>query len=281
MENIVFEQPHWKAYFASHGLHCFEDFFDYRGGDTVNRNSKRNVIVLTLSDGDRKRTFYMKRFFKPHLKDMIFTVRSFGRICSQAELEYRNANMLLQNGIETYHPACYGYRTVGGIERRSFFMTEKINGRCLLDYLIESWEQLSRDAQENLVIRLGRFFKEIHAAGISLPDAYVWHVYMVQSSPDPDDYEFGIIDLHRMRIHTRSYAQAAMNLGRFLFSLPDGFMNAHLQNLFTESYLSADFDDNKYTFINEVRKWEAKLLKRRKKPVNSLPKASLPQTILD
>ena len=269
MEKVVFEKS-WKSFFDSHGLRCFDDFFDHSKGDTINRNTKRNVVSLKLLDGDQIKTFFMKRFFNPHFKDMLFTLRNFGKICSQAELEWQNANILLASGIETYHPACYGFRSVCGIERQSFFITEEINGCCLLDYLMKSWKTLSATDQKILIVKLSRFFRKIHSAGLSLPDSYIWHIYMMNAESKTDDYEFGIIDLHRMQIRTRGTGQAAMNLGRFLFSLPEDFMDTHLQSIFMESYLQADFHGNKKAFSRNVKKWEAKLLKRRNKTVTSL-----------
>ena len=269
MEKVVFEN-NWDSFFDANGLRCFDDFFDYSEGDTINRNTKRNVVALKLSDGNLTKTFFMKRFFDPHFKDMLFTLRNFGKICSQAELEWQNASILLDNGIETYHPVCHGFRSVCGIERQSFFLTEEIEGCCLLDYLMESWKTLPPADKETLVVKLAKFFRKIHSAGLSLPDSYIWHVYMVNTIDGTDDYEFGMIDLHRMQIRTRGTGQAAMNLGRFLFSLPEGFMDTRLQSLFMESYLDTDFPGNKKSFVRNVKKWESKLLKQRKKVVTSL-----------
>ena len=54
-------------------------------------------------------------------------------------------------------------------------------------------------------------------------------VHHPQSAPE---YEFGMIDLHRMRTRTQGNQQAAMNLGRFFYSLPAGFMDEELQQCF-------------------------------------------------
>ena len=269
MEKVVFKKNQ-QAFFAAHDLCYFNDFFDYSQGDTINQNTKRNVTVLKFSDEERTKTFFMKRFFNPHFKDMLFTLRNFGTVCSQAELEWKNATILLDNGIETYHPVCYGFRSVCGIERQSFFVTEEIDGCCLLDYLMNSWKTLPAANKETLVIRLAKFFRKIHSAGLSLPDSYIWHVYMVNTEKGTEDYEFGMIDLHRMQIRTRGHRPAAMNLGRFLFSLPEGFMDTHLQSVFMENYLTANFSGNKDAFVRNVKKWETKISKRRKKNVTWL-----------
>ncbi len=264
MKNIIYAN-HWQPYFEHHGLRSFDDFFNYEDGETINQNTKRNVVVLKLPHNNHTKTFFMKRFFNPHFKDMLFTLRNFGKLCSQGELEWRNANILLQHGIETYHPACFGVNAVCGIERRSFFITEEINGCCLQDYLIEYWSGLEGRDKAALVVKLANFFKKIHTARISLPDAYIWHVYMVKNIDNAADFDFGMIDLHRMQINTRGTKQAAENLGRFFFSLPEGFMDEGLREVFLKQYLKAEFIEDKLAFIDAINKREKSLLKRRKK----------------
>ena len=67
MEKMVFGTG-WESFFESHQLCAFDDFFNYAQGQTINQNAKRNVIVLELDDNGRKRIFYMKRFFQPHVE---------------------------------------------------------------------------------------------------------------------------------------------------------------------------------------------------------------------
>ncbi len=269
METVVFEIG-WESFFQSHQLHRFDDFFYDCQGQVINYNTKRNVIVLNIEDHGRKRVFYMKRFVHPHIKDMLSAFCAFGKLCSQAEVEWRNAHILRDNGIETYRPVCYGFRSVCGIERQSFFITEEIQGCCLLDYLMQSWKRLGRNEQEHLIVKLARFFKKIHAAGLSLPDSYIWHVYKVNGTDRPEDYAFGMIDLHRMKIRTRGNRQAAMNLGRFLFSLPDGFMSEPLRSLFMKSYLDGSGIRNQDAFSKQVKQWELKISSRRKRELARL-----------
>ena len=264
MEKVVFEK-NWSAFFEKHGLKSFDDFYHYQQGDVINENTKRNVFSFELSDGEKTETFFMKRFHSPHFKDILFTFRNYGVICSQAELEWRNANKLLDNQIETYHPVAFGCRSVCSIEKQSFFITRQINGQSLLDYLIACGGDLGQDELATLVKKLAQFFRKIHAARFSLPDSYIWHVYLIRSGDALDDYELGMIDLHRMQISTRGNHEAAMNLGRFLFSLPEDFLDESLKKSFLEHYLETDFSGNKDAFLHEVKKWEIKLSKRRKK----------------
>lgn len=270
MEKMVFETG-WESFFASHQLYRFDDFFNYAQGQTINQNTKRNVIVLELDDNGQKRIFYMKRFLQPHFKDMLSAFGHFVTLCSQAEVEWRNANILLDSGIETYHPVCYGAQSRFGIEQQSFFITEQIKGPCLLEYLTESWISLEEAKRQDLVIRLGKFFQRIHAARIALPDAYIWHVYMIRlANASSEAFELGMIDLHRMQIRKSDLRSAAKDLGAFLFSLPDGFMDAALRSLFMDSYLDDSRIRNQDAFRKRVEQWELKISSRRKRELARL-----------
>jgi len=263
-EKIVFETG-WESFFASHQLRAFDDFFDFTKGQTINKNAKRNVIVLELEDNGRTRRFFMKRFIHPHFKDMLSAFSHFGSLCSQTEVEWRNAKILLENGIETYHPVCYGVQSRFGIEQQSLFITEQINGPCLLDYLAESWASLEEAQRQDLVVRLGKFFQKIHGAEIRLPDSYIWHVYRVRSDNAADGFELGMIDLHRMQWRTRRNRQVEKDLGGFLFSLPDGFMNQSLRSLFMDTYLDDSRIRNQDAFSRKVKQWELKISSRRRR----------------
>jgi len=269
MDKIVFE-PGWQTFFDSYQIHRFDDFFDYSQGRTINQNTKRNVIILEFKDNEQIRTFFMKRFSDPHFKDMLSAFQQFGKLCSQAEVEWRNSKILLNHGIETYHPVCFGTRSHFGIEQRSFFITEKIKDPCLLDYLAKSWASMEQTSRNDLVIRLGNFFRKIHNAGIRLPDAYIWHVYRVMVGTDSKGFELGMIDLHRMQIRKKGYNSAAKDLGAFLFSLPDGFMDDTLRSLFMTSYLSGGHIPNPDAFRNRVKQWELKIASRRSREVKQI-----------
>ena len=135
-------------------------------------------MELELEGGHKE--FFMKRFFNPHLKDIFFTFRNFGRICSQAMCEWKNADILLGNGVVTYKPLCYGEQKILGVERRSFFVTEKLRGQCFTDFLSRRWAGLDRIEREKIITGLAVFVRRIHDAGISLPDLYVWHIFITE-----------------------------------------------------------------------------------------------------
>ena len=275
MQRIEIDPAH-KAIFAQEGLRTFEAFIGYDRGRVINRNEKRDVNILELGSSEGGRVYYIKRFFHPHLKDMLFTLRSFGRLCSQAELEWRNARFLLDNGIETYHPVAWGTETRSGLERRSFFITKKISGRSLIEVLFDQWDGFDAAQRQGLVVAMAQFFARLHRARVNLPDAYLWHLFVLEPIAPAGPYTFAIIDLHRMQSNADPSRHAARNLAALLYSLPDEWFDAPLRRLFIDTYLASDeksFITHPEAFRQSVHKREQIIIARRKKPdLNRLKK---------
>lgn len=268
MINSIEFDPAYETIFAQNGLMTFDALFAYSQGQKVNHNERRDVMALQLP-AEGGATFFMKRFHCPHLKDMLFTFRNFGTLCSQAELEWRNARTLLDNGIETYRPVCWGAETFCGIERRSFFVTQKIEGQSLIEFLFERWDAFGSSEKEALVKAMARFFQKIHRAHLSLPDSYLWHLFVMAPIDPPHGYRFAIIDLHRMKIHAAAPRHAAGNLGALLFSLPDEWFDDRLCQLFLDTYLEPSNGISlvhRDAFLRTLKKRRLLLAARRQKP---------------
>jgi hypothetical protein len=268
MKRIEFDPEHEKI-FTQNCFNAFEDFIDCSKGQMINQNKKRNVSILRLPSQNGQKVYFIKRFFSPYLKDMLFTFRNFGKLCSQAELELRNVHLLLNNGIETYHPVCWGTHTFCGIERCSFFVTEKIQGRSLIEFLFDHWDVFDTGRHEKLVFELARFFRKLHSARLSLPDSYLWHLFLLEPIDMRQYYRFAIIDLHRMQINSASPRHVARTLGSLLFSLPEEWFDARLRNLFVKIYLESSGANpitNQRAFMEILKKREHNLRARRKKP---------------
>ena len=262
MRNIKFAKDS-SDIFEKAGLKSFADFFDYSEGVTITGNQKRDVVAFSLDTDDRRRHFFMKRFFNPHYKDMLFTFRNFGRFCSQASCEWKNANTLLQNGIPTYKPVCCGEETRLYLERRSFLITEKLPGCCLTNFVRDNWSTLDSDKKEKLTASLGQFVRKIHDAGISMPDLYVWHIFM-QSKDDL--YDLAVIDLHRMSANARGNRWRIRNLGALDFSMTSKYFDQDLRDVFFNAYFGDDFDADKVAFCRKVTNRSMVLANRRRRP---------------
>ncbi len=255
----------WQERFAGWGLRRFEDFFDHDEGLLINRNTKRNVVEMRLGGGENPEIFYRKLFFSPHWKDVWFTLRNFGAICSQAACEWKNAHALLDLGVETYRPVCYGEETMFGIERRSFFVTARLAGPCLTDWLRENRPDSKSQNLTMMILELGRLFRRVHDAGIRLPDLYVWHVFLTGRQPwSPES--FALIDLHRMMVRRKDPAQRASDLGAFLYSMAEPFFDERLRKLLVDSYLENGLDGNRERFCAAVDRRRRTLERRRQIP---------------
>ena len=265
MEKIVFAEG-WRKYFLQAGFESFEDFFN-ASGKQVNKNKKRDVQFFTLGkETAAQQTFFMKRFFKPYFKDMLFTFFNFGRICSQSKCEWNNANILLKNGIDTYRPVCYGERTILGIERESFFITKKLQGVCLTDFLAEKWNRMDDKAKNNLMAALGKFFSKIHNAAISMQDLYVWHIFLTEQIEvnNLPKYDFAVIDLHRMKNNVRNKGEYLENLGRFHHSMTDNYFDENNRKFLIRSYGGESSESDIQALINKVENLSMKVSAKRK-----------------
>ena len=265
MEKVVFADG-WDEYFAGKGMQGFSDFYDYSsGGGLVNKNSRRNVRRLEFA-GDGGRAFYMKRFDRPHLKDTFFAFANYGRLMSQAQLEWENARLLLANGIDTYKPVCYGHRLVCGLERMSFLVTEELPGQCLTDFVAGRWSELDRGEKERIIAEIGAFVWKIHEAKVRMPDLYVWHIFLTEKTEDKGEckYDLAVIDLHRMSHNVTSDGSRIEDLGRLHHSMRAEYFTNELKRLLIESYACAGGIDNIAELVAKVeKKSQAVLAKRR------------------
>ena len=263
MEKVVFAQS-WQSFFAELGLKSFVDFFSF-SDERLNESSKREVQMLTFGEDANTKKFFLKRFFYSHLKDTIFTMRNFGLPCSQAASEWENANLLLDNGIGTYQPVCYGEQTIFGLERKSFLLTEKIEPPCLADFVDQNWSRMAREEKEKLIIALAKMIRKMHNAKISMPDLYIWHIFV--DKKEDGDYDFAIIDLHRMKQNITSQSEKIKNLGRLNYSMLDKYFDQDLRRLLIESYAEKDDAGVVAVLVKKVKKYTDTLLsKRNQKP---------------
>lgn len=263
MQNVHFAGNIWEKFFHQFGLSNFNDFYDYSDGELINSNTKRNVLAFTLGENQDKKEFFMKRFFKPHYKDMLFTISNYGRLLSQGGLEWKNANNLLDINVGTYVPVCFGEDTVCGIEKQSFVITEKLTDECFTDFVRQKWNGLGNSEKTKIMAGIGRLLRKVHDAGMALPDYYAWHIYL---SKRPDgEYDFSVIDLHRMKVNVKSEGTFARDMGALYHSLIDEYFDKTHKETLLEAYLG-DNQSRRKKFEAKVLNREAVLNRRRHKP---------------
>jgi hypothetical protein len=267
MKRVIFADS-WKSILAENGLRSFDDFYDYKGKKRINKSAKRGVSVLRLKVNGEEKNFYMKRFRHPHIKDMLFTLINCGKIQSQAACESGNMNLLKKNNIETCKPICFGEKSRFGLERKSFLITEELPGMCLTDFIAQNWATLPQSEKELLIASIAQFVRKIHKAGISLPDLYVWHLFLTEdkNASGTGRYDFAVIDLNRMKRNTKSKSERIKNLGRLYFSMTDKYFDKQMRELLVRCYLSSASDERFEKFARRVKKYAAKFSARKKHP---------------
>jgi len=263
VQRVVFANS-WSRFFAEFDIGTFDDFFERLAADAKGGNRRRNVASFSLGPDSQKKTFFIKRFFHPYLKDVLFARRNVGESCSQGRYESESARFLLDNGIESYRPVCYGEEKKWGIESKSFVVTEELQSPCLTDFVREKWQTLERSQQEKIVASLGAFVRRIHALNVSLPDLYVYHIYVTESAAG--EYEFAVIDLHRMSRNVTNENRKLKNLGRLHHSMLDDYFDDELKQLLVKSYAADNQDGDVAALVARIEKFSlAVSAKRRKK----------------
>ena len=264
MQRVVFADS-WSRFLAESDVTTFDDFFIRLAAGAKGGNSRRNVVQFSLGAGVQKRTFFIKRFFHPHFKDVIFARRNIGESCSQGRYEFENAKFLIDNGIGSYNPVCYGEQNKWGIETKSFVVTEELQSTCLSDFVRERWNILERPQQEKIVAGVGAFVRKIHALNVSLPDLYVYHIYITEGVAG--EYDFAVIDLHRMSRNVTSRNQKLKNLGRLHHSMLDDYFDDELKDLLIKSYAADNPGSDVNALVVQVRRWSKAIsAKRKQKP---------------
>lgn len=268
MKKVIFADS-WKTILAENGLRSFDDFYNYSGKKGINKNNKRSVSILRLKVNGEEKTFYMKRFRHPHLKDIFFVFLNCGKIYSQAAYEWGNMRLLTKNNIETCRPICFGEKSRLGFERKSFIITEELPGVCLKDFIAKNWQMLPQSEKELLVASMAQFVRKVHKARISLPDLYVWHLFLTENENAEGfgKYDFAVIDLNRMKRNSKSRNERIKNLGRLYFSMIDKYFDKQMRRHFVRCYLSSASDERFDKFARRVKKYAAKVsAARRHKP---------------
>lgn len=264
MERVVFTD-FWKLRLAENGLRSFDDFYKCSGKKRINKNNKRNVSILCLKINGEEKKFYMKCFHHPHLKDILFTFLNCGKIHSQASHESGNMQLLTKNNIGTCNPVCFGEQFSLGLERKSFIITEELPGICLKDFIAKNWAVLPQSEKELLIASIAQFVRKIHNARISLPDLYVWHLFITENknAAGLDKYSFAVIDLNRMKRNAKGTGERIKNLGRLCFSMIDKYFDKQTRELLVRCYLGDASEKKLEKFARRVKKYAAKVSARR------------------
>jgi hypothetical protein len=265
MERVVFTGP-WKQILAENGLKTFRDIYYCRNKFNINRNRKRNVCIIRLKVAGVEKNLYLKRFRHSHFKDMLFIFLNRGRLCSQAAYEWSNIKLLARNKIGSQQRVCFGEHLRFGYERRSFIMTEELKGLCLTDFVAQNWEKFPASEKEKIIVALAHTVQKIHKAGISMPDLYLWHIFISKdkNAGGDDEYSFAFLDLNRMKRNATDENERIKNLGRLHYSMIDKYFDDSMRMLLLETYAAAAGNSQIDKLVSRVKKYSRKYSARKR-----------------
>ena len=116
--------------------------------------------------------------------------------------------------------------------------------------------------KEKIITGLAAFIRKIHASNICLPDLYVWHIYITENAAG--EYDYAVIDLHRMSRNITNKNQKIKNLGRLHHSMLDSYFDEELKQLFVKSYAADGRGGDISKLPAQVKKYSDIISARRK-----------------
>ena len=209
---VIFDvAPGYEQLLARHGLRDIEAVFGWSSGDRLDKPGLerwRQRWRITLQGDAAQHTVYLKRFDHPPLRRQLQRWRSGASSLSTAGMEWANARLLAQAGIQAAEPIAFGQQMAGLWERRSFIMLREVRGTSLERWVPASLPPVDQETdlqrRRRRLDRLARFVAAFHAAGFVHRDLYLSHVFIQPAAaedgigePGKDD-EFALIDLQRV-----------------------------------------------------------------------------------
>ena len=130
-----------------------------------------------------------------------------------AKNEWHGVHHLERHGIDTLTISGYG-TSRGYANRKSFILTEEIEGTISLEELGQEWEKIPPKRKSELrykrwlIRRVAEMARTIHQSGANHRDFYLGH-FLLQRDYDNDELSIKksrlyVIDLHRMQIRRRT-----------------------------------------------------------------------------
>ncbi|MHC4779766.1 MAG: lipopolysaccharide kinase InaA family protein [Planctomycetota bacterium] len=171
----------------------FADAMGYIGGEVVDSNRKRSVVRIEWAGSQ----FFLKRFTRPPAKDAISRWFGGGGWKTHGAVECEMAHSLKEIGIGAPEIAAYGEENGFGPRRRSFVLTPEIPHATPLWRVLDEASNRFRGprARGEFIARVARTVRTMHEGGITHPDLYGYHIFLVEGGTEP---AFAFIDLHRV-----------------------------------------------------------------------------------
>lgn len=186
------------------GLNSLDDVFRYESHEPLSKPGLKNYrdrcrVHLQNGKGPGK-TFYLKRYRAAPLVEQVRRIREAGPGLSTAGREMRAVRKLSEIGVPTMKVIAVGQEMRGMWERRSFAMTEGIEGPSLERLLLEAKGDPSRlpswRERREIVVQLALIARLMHDHGLFHRDLYLCHFLLTRNADGGTVLR--VIDLARM-----------------------------------------------------------------------------------
>lgn len=141
--------------------------------------TSKNTAVYRLEGFQRP--VYLKVFLYNHWRHVLAAPFSF----SKARLAWEAGGLLIQKGLHTPPLIALGEERRFGFLRKSFFVTEEVQGIRLSHYL-DQFDSDDRSTRDRIFQDLGKTLGRLHRCGILHGDLNITNILVVAgASPDP------------------------------------------------------------------------------------------------
>lgn len=188
-------------------------------------------VVRQVADRSTMRTvigghaFYVKRHGGAGWKEILKNIVSLKRPVVDASNEYIAIRELSAAGLHTLTVAGYGTAGRNPAARRSFLITEELNGTESLEQVCLRWIESPPEpgVKRNLIDRVGEIAARMHGAGFVHQDFYICHLLLAGLGDDLArrslEAPIYIVDLHRAERYQQIPVRALVkDLGALRFS---------------------------------------------------------------
>ncbi|MFQ5429837.1 MAG: lipopolysaccharide kinase InaA family protein [Phycisphaerae bacterium] len=186
------------------GIGGFNDVFHYSDGDALNKPGlsphRERVRMEVGASGGRTRVFYLKRYLRPPMREQLRRIAEVGLKHGSGWREMHFIKRLTLLGIPTLRAVAFGQKMRGVIEKKSFAITEAIDGQSL--------ERVAEAAARNpgaapawtqrreIIRQLAFITRRLHENRLYHRDLYLCHVFLANNTDGA--VVLRLIDLARM-----------------------------------------------------------------------------------
>ena len=218
------------------GLDTVQGAFNYAGGEDLDKpglGGRRRTRVETVDEAGRTHVLYLKRYGPQPVVASLRRWWTHRRRASAARVEFENIRLARAAGVPTMQAvgADEDPCPIGAL--RSYLVVTAVPGDAL-ERCFDAF--CARHADDGRVAdvtgKLARLVRTLHGAGFVHRDLYASHVFLDDSSGEPQLY---LIDLARMFApRWRKSRWRVKDLAQLKYSMPAAWLESHWPAFLTE-----------------------------------------------